>query len=112
MAEDFPSANFGGLTSAEVIDLPQASGLTCVSAAGRRLRLDETCRRTFGGAFFRVPLKRVGVPISQGRHVDTLHILGASRKDKSNDSRTDQDRREDDLREGRMGQGARWSEEG
>ncbi|MDW3118027.1 MAG: hypothetical protein R8G60_09770 [Roseovarius pacificus] len=32
-------------------------------------------------------------------------------KDNTNDTRTEQDRRKDDLREGRVGQGAGWSEE-
>lgn len=45
LAEDFTPANRGCLRPAVPFYLPLSQGLTCVSAARRRNRVGETCRR-------------------------------------------------------------------
>ena len=42
------------------------------------------------------------VSITKGRHVRTLLILGMSRKDNPNDTRENEDCREDEVGQGRM----------
>lgn len=51
---------------------------------------------------FRVLEKRMVVSITKGRHVRTLLILGMSRKDNPNDTRENEDCREDEVGQGRM----------